>query len=40
MRGPEVILRMKVRGGQLAGFEKQVSQCVRETREKDTKTFR
>jgi quinol monooxygenase YgiN len=40
MRGLEVSLRMKVRGGQLAGFAKQVSQCVRETREKDAKTLR
>lgn len=40
MRGLEVSVRMKVRNGQLAGLEKQASRCVRETREKDTKTLR
>ena len=40
MRELEVTVRMKVRNGLLAGFEEQVSRCVKETREKDTKTLR
>lgn len=33
-------VRMRVRDGQLAGLEEQVSRCVRETSDKDTKTLR
>lgn len=36
----EVSVRMKIRDGQLAGLQRQAAHCVRETREKDTKTLR
>jgi hypothetical protein len=31
---------MTVRKGQLAGFKRQAAECIRQTREKDTKTIR
>lgn len=40
MRALEVSVRMKVRAGQLEGLKEQAAQCVRETRDKDTKTLR
>jgi quinol monooxygenase YgiN len=40
MRALEVSVRMKVRAGQLEGLKKQAAQCVKETRDKDTKTLR
>lgn len=36
----EVSARMKVRDGQLEGFKRQAAECIRVTREKDTKTLR
>ena len=36
----EVSARMTVRKGQLEGFKRQASECIRQTREKDTKTLR
>jgi quinol monooxygenase YgiN len=40
MRALEVSVRMKVRAGQLGGLKKQAAQCVKETRDKDTRTLR
>lgn len=40
MQGLEVSVRMKIRDGQVAGFEEQAAQCVAETRDKDTRTLR
>jgi quinol monooxygenase YgiN len=40
MRALEVSVRMKVRAGQLRGLKKQAAQCVKETRDKDTRTLR
>jgi quinol monooxygenase YgiN len=36
----EVSARMTVRPGQLEGFKDQAAECIRQTREKDTKTLR
>jgi quinol monooxygenase YgiN len=36
----EVSARMTVRKGRLEGFKQQASECIRQTREKDTKTLR
>jgi quinol monooxygenase YgiN len=36
----EVMARLKIREGQLIGFEKQAAEMMRLTREKDTKTLR
>ena len=36
----EVSARMKVRPGQLEGFERQAAECIRQTKEKDTRTLR
>jgi len=36
----EVSARMTVREGQLEGFKRQAAECIRQTREKDTKTIR
>jgi quinol monooxygenase YgiN len=36
----EVMARLKVREGQLAGFTEQAAEMMRQTREKDTKTLR
>jgi quinol monooxygenase YgiN len=36
----EVSARMKVREGQLEGFQRQAAECIRATREKDTRTLR
>jgi len=36
----EVMARVKVRDGQLAGFKEQAAEMMRITREKDTKTLR
>ena len=36
----EVMARLKVRDGQLAGFKDQAAEMMRQTREKDTKTLR
>ena len=36
----EVSARMTVREGQLEGFKQQAAVCIRQTREKDTKTLR
>ena len=36
----EVSARMTIRTGQLQGFKQQAAECVRQTREKDTKTLR
>ncbi len=36
----EVSARMTVRDGQLEGFKRQIAECVRQTREKDTRTLR
>jgi len=36
----EVSARMTVREGQLEGFKQQAAECIRQTREKDTKTLR
>ena len=36
----EVSARMKVRDGQLEGFKRQAAECVRQTKEKDTRTLR
>ena len=40
MRALEVSVRMKVRDGQLEGFKEQAARCVKETKDKDTKTLR
>lgn len=40
MSGLEVSARMKVRDGQLEGFKRQAAECVRQTKEKDTRTLR
>ena len=36
----EVIARLKVRDGQLAGFREQAAEMMQQTRDKDTKTLR
>jgi quinol monooxygenase YgiN len=36
----EVSARMTVREGQLEGFKQQAVECIRQTRERDTKTLR
>jgi quinol monooxygenase YgiN len=36
----EVMARLKVRDGQLAGFTEQAAEMMRQTRKKDTKTLR
>ena len=36
----EVSARMTVRKGKLEGFKQQASECIKQTREKDTKTLR
>ena len=36
----EVFAHMKVRPGQLEGFRKQAAECIRITKEKDTRTLR
>jgi quinol monooxygenase YgiN len=36
----DVSARMKVREGELDGFKKQAAECIRVTRDKDTKTLR
>ncbi len=36
----EVSARMTVRDGKLEGFKQQAAECIRQTREKDTKTLR
>lgn len=40
MRALEVSVRMKVRDGQLEGLKEQATRCVKETKDKDTKTLR
>ena len=40
MRPFEVSARMKVRPGQVEGFKRQVAECIRLTRERDTRTLR
>ena len=40
MRSIEVSARMTVRQGQLEEFKRQAAECIRQTREKDTKTLR
>ena len=40
MRSLEVSARMTVREDQLEGFKRQAAECIRQTREKDTKTLR
>lgn len=40
MRALEVSVRMKVRDGQLEGLKGQAARCVKETKDKDTKTLR
>jgi quinol monooxygenase YgiN len=40
MKKLEVSARMTVRKGQLPGFKRQASECIRQTKEKDTKTLR
>ena len=40
MRPLEVSVRMKVRDGQLEGFKEQAARCVKETKDRDTKTLR
>jgi quinol monooxygenase YgiN len=36
----EVSARMTVRAGQLENFRRQVAECIRQTKEKDTKSLR
>jgi quinol monooxygenase YgiN len=36
----EVSARMTVREGRLEGFKRQAAECIRQTKEKDTKTLR
>ncbi len=36
----EVSARMTVRKGKLDGFKEQAAECIRQTKEKDTKTLR
>jgi quinol monooxygenase YgiN len=36
----EVSARMTVRKGKLEGFKRQAAECIRQTKEKDTKTLR
>ncbi len=36
----EVSARMTVRSGKLEGFKRQAAECIRQTKEKDTKTIR
>jgi len=36
----EASARMKVREGQLEGFKRQAAKCIRQTKEKDTRTLR
>jgi quinol monooxygenase YgiN len=36
----EVSARMTIRKGKLEGFKQQAAECIRQTREKDTKTLR
>ena len=36
----EVMARLKIRDGELDGFERQAAEMMRQTREKDTKTLR
>lgn len=36
----EVSARMTVRNGKLDGFKQQAAECIRQTKEKDTKTLR
>ena len=36
----EVSARMTVREGKLGGFRRQAAECIRQTKEKDTKTLR
>ena len=36
----EVMARLKVRDGELAGFKEQAAEMMRQTREKDTRTLR
>lgn len=36
----EVMARLKIRDGELDGFEQQAAEMMRQTREQDTKTLR
>ncbi len=36
----EVMARLKIRDGELAGFKRQAAEMMRQTRDKDTKTLR
>ena len=36
----EVMARLKIRDGELAGFKRQAAEMMRQTREKDTRTLR
>src|SRR6266498_3097825 len=40
MKNLEVSARMTVRKGKLEGFKLQAAECIRQTKEKDTKTLR
>jgi quinol monooxygenase YgiN len=40
MNSVEVSARMSVRKGKLEGFKRQAAECIRQTKEKDTKTLR
>lgn len=40
MRQLEVSARMTIREGKLEGFKQQAAECIRQTKEKDTKTLR
>lgn len=40
MKTLEVSARMTVREGKLEGFRQQAAECIRQTKEKDTKTLR
>ena len=40
MNNLEVSARMTIREGKLEGFKQQAAECIRQTKEKDTKTLR
>ncbi len=40
MENLEVSARMTIREGKLEGFKQQAAECIRQTKEKDTKTLR
>jgi len=40
MKKLEISARMTVRKGKLEGFKQQAAECIRQTKEKDTKTLR